>query len=709
MLNIFSSKRIARFSLPLLLAASVAMLTGCGGGGAAAGTAAAASGVGATNTAATATASGVPATVTAPTLTIALTTAAGATTTSISTAAPATVKATLKNAAGAAVPNTVVTFTTDATLASMNPVGGTALTDAAGIASITLSPLSLASAGAATITATAQVANAAVTGSLGYSIGASTVTVSTPVFGVGVAPLSAFGSTSVSVTVSIGGVAVTTPQTVTFSSGCATSLKAVLGSVVTVSGVATGSYRDNGCAGTDTVTASVSGGLASSSATLTVTAPTTGSIQYVSATPLNISLKGSGGAPTSLVIFKVLDTGGNPISGKPVTLGLSTTVGGLSLASYTGISDALGQVYATVNSGTVSTPVRVTASTVAGGTTLTTQSSQLSITTGIPDQVSFSLSATQHNIEGMNYDGITTVLTARLADHFKNPAPDGTTVNFTAEAGSVVGTCNTVAGACSAIFTTQGVRPTNGRVTVLAYAIGEESFIDFNANGVADLVTTSVTPTNLTGNEMRDINNVSTDLPEAFVDYNENGIRDVNEPYIDFNADGAYTAADGKYSGVLCDNVTAPPVGSSAGTCATSKTLHVRSSQIIVFSGSTAAITINGGLVIPLPVCAAGVVGAPLTFNTIVLDANGNAMPVGSTVNFTTTNGAFVSSASYIVPDTTCGLGSVGCGVIPVTMRSDATGSAGVCTNTNGSTGIFTVTVTTPKGTITTATTTITD
>src|ERR1035437_5383174 len=234
----------------------------------------------------------------------------------------------------------------------------------------------------------------------------------------------------------------------------------------------------------------LSGGLASSSAILTVTAPTTGSIQYVSATPLNISLKGSGGAPTSQVIFKVLDTGGNPISGKTVTLGLSTTVGGLSLASYTGISDALGQVIATVNSGTVSTPVRVTASTVAGGVTLTTQSSQLSITTGIPDQVSFSLSATQHNIEGMNYDGVTTVLTARLADHFKNPAPDGTTVNFTSEAGSVVGTCNTVAGACSAIFTTQGVRPTNGRATVLAYAVGEESFIDFNANGVADLAPT---------------------------------------------------------------------------------------------------------------------------------------------------------------------------------------------------------------------------
>lgn len=705
-LNILTRNRISRFSLPLLLAASVAMLSACGGGGAAAGTAAAA--------AAAAAAANAAAVATAPTLTIALTTAAGAATTSISTAAHATVKATLKDAAGAAVANTVVTFTTDATLATMNPAAGTALTNAAGVASITLSPLNLTSAGAASITATAQVAATAVTGSLGYSIGTSAVTISTPAFGVGVAQLSAFGTTSVSVTVSSGGVPVTTPQTVIFSSGCSSSGKAVLGSVVTVNGLATGSYRDNGCAGTDTVTASVSGGLASSSATLTVAAPTTGSIQYVSATPLNISLKGSGGAPTSQVIFKVLDTGGNPISGKTVTLGLSTTVGGLSLASYSGISDAAGQVIATVNSGTVSTPVRVTASTpgVTAGSTLTTQSSQLSITTGIPDQTSFSLSATQHNIEGMNYDGVTTVLTARLADHFKNPAPDGTTVNFTSEAGSVVGTCNTVAGACSATLTTQGIRPATGRITVLAYAIGEESFIDFNANGVADLVT-------IAGNEMVDINNVSTDLPEAFVDYNEDGIRQGTEPFIDFNADGIYTPGDLKYSGVLCDNVTAPPVGSSAGTCATSKTLHVRSSQVIVFSGSTAAISV-APIVLPQCIPAVGG-GAPSTFNVTVLDVNGNAMPVGSTVNFTTTNG-IITSGNYIVPDTIgCLSAAAGCpasaasatfGNIPVTMKSDAVWAAGVpnntCTN-SASSGVFTVTVTTPKGLITTATTTVAD
>lgn len=589
----------------------------------------------------------------------------------------------------------------------MTPANGTALTDAAGVAQVSLSPASLSAAGATTISASAQVSATAVTNSIGYSIGAATVTVSAPTFGIGVAPLSAFGTTSVTVNVTSGGVAMTTPQTVTFSSACAASGKAVLGSVVTVNGVATGSYRDNGCAGTDTVTASVSGGLATSSTALTVTAPTTGSIQYVSATPTNIGLKGSGGVNTAQVSFKVADSGGNPISGKTVTFGLSTSVGGITLASPTGISDAAGLVFAVVNSGNVSTPVRVTASTPGAtlGTTLTSQSSQLSITTGIADQTGFSLAASTLNIEGLSHDGITTVMTARLADHFKNPAPDGTTVNFTTEAGSIVGTCSTVAGGCSATLTSQGLRPTNGRVTILAYAVGEESFVDLNGNGVADL----------TPNEMLDINANSTDLAEAFVDYDENGSRNASEPFVDYDQSGTFTAADGKYSGVLCGAT------SSAGTCATSQTVHVRSSNVVVFSGSTPVVTAWSIAAIPVALSSINMKlgcnnltdSSPFTIR--VLDANGNAMPAGTTIALSTNNGTIKTATSTIVPSTNeCKTGVAGCiapyasdtvGVIPVSMATDAVHAVGppaTCSDATGFSGYLSVTVTTPLGLITT-------
>lgn len=675
-----------------------------------------------------------------PTLSVALT-SNGLPATSISSATPATVKATLKDSGGSVISGAVVTFSTDSALATISPAT-TALTDSSGIATVTLSAASVNASGAATIKATSQVGTVAVNGSKGFSVGAAIVAVSNPVFGQN--PISSLGSTSVSVNVTSGGSAVTTPQTVTFSSPCASSGKALMSqSVDTVNGVATNTYTDKGCTGPDTVTVSVSG-ITSSSALLNITAPTAGSIEYVSSIPDNISLKGTGGKENAQVTFKVLDSGGNPISGKTVLFGLSTSVGGITLSPNNGVapytigtatSDANGTVSTTVNAGTVSTPVRVTASTCSdssascgAGTTLTTQSSLLSITTGIPDQFGFSLSATKWNIEGLNYDGTTTVLTARLADHFKNPIPDNTSVVFTAESGSVVGACSTVDGSCSVPYTSQGTRPTNGRATVLAYAVGEETFTDLNGSGWADL-----SPTN----EMIDPNGDPTDLAEAFIDYNENGTFDAaNETFIDFNQNQEFDSGDGKLSGVLCDDVTAGR--SSAGTCSSSKTIHVRYSGVIILSSSDAEITIkppalpsglNAGIPttgIVLPSCHTnGAAASPTTFTIMILDRNGNAMAAGSAIAFSSNNASILSSPSGVVTDSTaCRFGYSGCpptaastslGDYSITMMSDATVTPATdtepakCVNPNPS-GFLTVTVTSPEsGTPSIATMLVTD
>ena len=694
MIELFGSK-LAKTLIFGLIATS--MLVACTGGG----------GTPAAGTPAAAPAAATP--VAAPTITLSLTNAAGAPVTSISSAGPTVVKAVVKDAAGVAVPNAVVTFTTTAALVTMSPANGTALTDAAGLASIQISPANIGAAGATTITASAQVAATAVTATTGFAIGTTAVTITMPTFGTGAAALSANGTTSVSVTVSIAGVPATTPQTVNFSSPCASSGKATLSTgIATVNGIATASYQDKGCAGTDTVTATVGTGLATSSAVLTVTAPAVGALQYVSAVPTNIALKGSGGAPTSAVTFKVVDAGNNPISGKTVTFGLSTTAGGLSLASPTGISDALGLVVATVNAGTVSTPVRVTASTpgVVAGVSLTTQSSQLSITTGIPDNTGFTIAVAKHATESLGVDGVVSAITARLSDHYKNPAPDGTTVNFTTEAGSVVATCNTVGGLCTSVWTSQGQRPTNGRVTLLAYAVGEETFTDLNGNGLAD---------RLPVDEMIDGNSLPTDLGEAFVDYNENGARDAaSEPFIDFNQDAVFQAVgDGMFNGVQCDNSVAPPVGSSAGTCGVAKTLHVRSSNLIIMSSSNPSSTVPVTPAVPalisLPTCVGGVVGAATPVTITIVDTNGNSMPAGTTLNVGTTNGTILIGASnIIIPDSTgCRSSFAGCpasagsatfGDWALLMQSDVTATAGVCNANASATGVLTVTVTTPGG-----------
>ncbi len=659
----------------------------------------------------------------APSIAIALT---DPTTGSPTTSTPATVKATVLNAAGAPVPNVVVTFSADAAVATLSPSTGTALTNASGIATISLNAATSTAGGASTVTANGTVQGTPVSTSIGFAVNASApaagVSFTSLTFGTNT--LSAYGTTGMTATVT----PATTPVTVTFTSTCAGTGKATLSSSVkTVGGIAMGSYLDNGCASTDTVTASVAGTTATTSATLVVTPPATGSLQYVSASPTTISLQGTGGTSSSTVTFKVVDSGGNPIGGKIVTFGLSTTLGGITftpnVAAPTATSDALGLVSVIVNAGTMSTPVRVTASTpgATAGSVLTTQSSQLTITTGIPDQDSFSLAATTINTEGWNIDGLTSTLTARLSDHFNNPVPDGTAVNFTTEGGSVIGSCTTVNGACTSTFTTQQPRPSNGRVSVLAFAIGEESFTDLNGNGVADLVTAFTSAANPSGNEMRDANGLSTDMPEAFVDYNENGAFDAaTEPYQDFNGSGAYDAADGQYNGVLCNAL------SSAGTCSATKSAHVRRMLVLTMSSSkpdTLALFDNGAppaaaTSINLPACDNMVGGVTTmdatTYYVRVVDVNGNAMPTGTTISFATSNGTLLSTASFTtLNDSGCSTAYAGCpssagtalfGYYPVTLQSDATYTApvapaviGTCTNTKTS-GVLTVTVRTPGG-----------
>jgi len=589
-----------------------------------------------------------------PTLTVALFSGATQVT---SITGVTTARATVRDAAGVAVPGVVVTFS-PGTLVTMNPTSGTALTDVAGVASVTLNPGS--TSGAAALTATSSVGSTAVSGSVGYSVGAPVVTLSTISFGIA-PPLSALGSTSVSVTVSSGGAPVATQQTVNFSSTCAsaTPTKATItASATTVAGVATASYVDKGCASTDTITASIGG--VTASATLVVNAPTAGSIKFVSATPSNLALKGTGGTENAQVVFEVLDTGGNPIGGKSVTFVLSTSVGGITLnpsGTTTATSDNAGRVSATVGSGTINTAVRITATTPGAGTTiLSTQSSGLTISTGIPDQDSFTLGPAKLVLDG-EVSGTTTQVTARLADHFNNPVPDNTAVNFTTEGGAIQGSCFTSAGACSVTLTVQDPRPSDGRATILAYAVGEESFTDLDGDGLAD------------GAEP------FTDMAEAFLDKDEDEARDVAspfEPFIDFNSNGTLDAADTKYNGVLCNETAG---STPAGYCSPNRTIHVRQSTVVVFSKSSNPV-VSLFLVNPdeslSPITPPLDLGCNLSqaIRVGVSDVNSNPLPEGTTIAVSTSNGTLDPTA----PSFTTG-NSTSVELYPFSITGDGTGA----------------------------------
>src|ERR1700730_5168196 len=286
------------------------------------------------------------------------------------------------------------------------------------------------------------------------------------------------------------------------------------GTVTTSTGSVSATYTAKGCSGQDVITASAGGGGASLTARGTIpgAAAAVGSIQFVSAVPATIGLKGTGLGETSTVVFKVTDATGGARPGVPVTFSLDSNVGGLTISPASATSAADGTVQTVVSSGTAHSTVRIKA-TIASPA-LQTESSALTVSTGLPSSKGFSIAvgpATYAgtastlacpNVETWGIDGVTVPVTVRLADRYNNPAPDGTAVAFTTNGGHIVASCTTPSsstspgdGTCTAIWTSAAPRPTtasvppaarSGRVTVMATAIGEEFFNDANGNGYYD-------------------------------------------------------------------------------------------------------------------------------------------------------------------------------------------------------------------------------
>jgi hypothetical protein len=375
------------------------------------------------------------------------------------------------------------------------------------------------------------------------------------------------------------------------------------------------------------------------------------SIKFVSASPASITLKGTGGAghvETSIITFQVIGDNTSPLSGQTVDFSLSTTVGGLFITPTSAVSDATGTVKTIVNAGVISTPVRVFAT--VRGTIITTQSDQLTVTTGIPDQDSFSISAGTLNSESFNHDGVKVPITVIMSDHFNNPVPDGTAVNFTSNVGQVTGSGITANGSVTVNWTSSAPRiftgPKAGRFVIMAYAIGEESFTDLNGNGLADA-------------------GEFADDTEAFRDDNFNGVRDSTEPFIDFNGDGIFNLPDGQYNGVL----------QGAAYVGAPRSKHVFKNIELVMSTDGADITTN-------PTSLA----APGSLDITIKDLNGNTMAAGTTVSVASPGfGTLSGTTSYTVPQNT-GFGQT----IIVNLAAGATPVP--------HTGLMPITVTSPGG-----------
>lgn len=180
----------------------------------------------------------------------------------------------------------------------------------------------------------------------------------------------------------------------------------------------------------------------------------------------------------------------------------------------------------------------------------------------------------------------------------------------------------------------------------MAYTLGDEDFIDANANGVYDQ------------------NELFVDLPEGFLDHNEDlafGNSTTmgscfpdcplpggdEEVFLDTNKDGAYTAGNALYNGSLCSGLAL-----SQGAC-TSDAITVSDSVPILMSGSQpygafyTNSTLGGS-----PLNAVSITDVEKSIAFYTSDVYNGKLPSGTTVAATSVECPLIGPTSFTVANT---------------------------------------------------------
>jgi hypothetical protein len=604
----------------LFLAISLAVgLSACGGGGGSPGVS-----------------SGevvVPTTPAKPTMSLSLVDSTGKelTARNLSQTQPQFLRVGLKNAAGAVVPNSRVTIGLESAIAVLVPATGQ-LTDSNGFVQFKISPASVTSAGVVLVTAAAAVSGEPLTQSMDLQISSGTVELSA----LSIAPSSVQKGQSVNVSLSVavnGATASSNSVSVEFTSSCgvATPEQSVVDSTGRASAVIQTATQ-----GDCIVSATAAG--KTMAGNYVVTAPPITGLQFVGASPSVIYQQGSPGVNTSQVTFKVIDSTGNPVSGVAVDASLTNLDGGINFCGSpaTATSNGDGLLVFSVCGGTLPATVQVRAA-IANIPAKYTDSNILTIQTGLPTQRFFDISASRFNIWVGGYftnrfNGNKTSISVFAADRQGNPVPDGTPITLVAEGGQLnsagLSSCIVSAGRCSVDLVGQDYRPMGsgasggeprpGRVTVLAFADGEEYFIDANFNNRYD-----------DGELFEDLGVPYLDKDESldFAASYRNLVTLTDEGEVTYPIPAAAMGTKG------CP--TNSNIGLSvANTCngKWDRLTKVRRSIVIVFSGNTIGDPSFYHDSIPVDKRTKTIASSKTGITVQLADGNGNPLPAGSPV-----------------------------------------------------------------------------
>ncbi|MGL1958567.1 MAG: Ig-like domain-containing protein [Colwellia sp.] len=640
---------------------------------------------------------------------------------------------TLTDNNGQAIANQLITFTAD--IGILNTT--TALTNGQGIANVNLtSSNDIIGAGVMTSSYTINdEENTNITSALNYQILAADAIIDSDIrlghfdqdmnfiegkiaLSIADKTLSAGGTLGLSVDlIDESGELIIPPVPVTFTSNCVQNGNATIDeSVLSINGTASSTFEDINCAGTtgtdDILLASVAvnGITNTASETITINGEQLGSIEFISSEPSTIVLKGTGGQnqqETSTLTFKVKSQLGNILAQQEVNFTLSTTVGGITLSRESGLTNSQGLISTQVSAGTVPTAVRVTAKATMDfngeAIQVQTQSDLLSINTGLPEQRSMTIAASVLNPEAHNRADEESSITVWLADNFNNPVPDGTTVNFTTEGGHIEPSCNTIHGSCVVIWNSAEPRVTDHRITILATALGHETFFDTNGNNIFDNADGEAIIDNGGANGFTIDSGLDNypaqasgffDMSEAWRDDNENSQYDAGEKFIDFNDDSTFSTANSLFNGPQCQGER----------CANESAIHVRKAIRLVMASSAAEYSLTNAPIVGdntiiyensitgLSTAIEPIIdGSSQTFIFNVADTGtpNQTLPKDTTVEISLSTGELQGNTNYTVGNNN----HEGFHSMTFFIVNEAGGNAGIAT--------LTFTITTPKDFVT--------
>ncbi|AYO53186.1 Ig-like domain-containing protein [Acinetobacter wuhouensis] len=402
------------------------------------------------------------------------------------TASGVTAKVKVIDKAGQGISGALVTFSgTGVVFGTSN---GAVLTNADGEASIAVKPEDLNATGAYQITATAEFNGVTATSTpKSFALQAANIVL------VGLAAanttLNSGASTNITLkTQDANSKANQNNVSVNFNANCGTFEPATV--VSSNQGDVTAAYKAISadgklCDGTVTITASGSG-ITAQSITVNVAEIMANSLVYAS-DATNLGIKSSGSSASGQVEF-ILYADKNPVANKEVNIELLRAPEGLTFqtlgntAPQTVKSGPDGKIIVNLYPGDKPGPIEIKAA-LKANTNVFALSRDLAVATGRVSQDHLSLSASKNSLQG-DKDGDTASITASMADRNGNPVPNGTTISFIAEGGSITPNCSTVNGICSVTLRTQNPRPLDNRVSVLAYVEGDKSFIDVDGDNV---------------------------------------------------------------------------------------------------------------------------------------------------------------------------------------------------------------------------------